>query len=409
MQFPIYAKSGSPVKTWLLGAFALAVLASCGKAPVQNQTTSVEVKKTAEQPVPAKPQAEQPAGKVVVYQMFTRLFGNSNSSNQPWGTIEQNGVGKFNDINEAALKGIKELGASYVWYTGILHHAVIRDYSAYGISHDDPDVIKGRAGSPYAVKDYYNVNPDLAVNPAKRLQEFEALIARTHALGMKVIIDIVPNHVARHYESLSKPQGVENFGARDNVTVEYQRDNNFYYVVGENFRVPEAQGDYQPLGGESHPLSDGQFDEKPAKWTGNGSRLAQPKFDDWYETVKINYGVRPDGTKDFPELPADYAQKDLLAHAQVWQGKDVPDSWIKFRQIAEYWLAKGVDGFRYDMAEMVPVEFWSYMNSAVKMKNPKALKSIVGPLKIAVFKPSFGKKRRKILFLNHWMHGLGKK
>lgn len=309
-------------------------------------------------------------GKPVVYQIFTRLYGNTNSVNKPWGTIEENGVGKFNDINEAALKSIKELGVTHVWYTGVPHHAVIRDYIAYGISNDDPDVVKGRAGSPYAVKDYYNVNPDLAVNPAERLQEFEALIARTHAQGMKVIIDIVPNHVARSYHSLSKPVGVEDFGARDNKRVEYARDNNFYYVVGEDFKVPASQNNYHPLGGATHLLSDGKFVEKPAKWTGNGSRLAQPKFDDWYETVKINYGVRPDGTKDFPELPAGYAQKDVIAHAQFWQGKTVPDSWIKFRQIAEYWLDKGVDGFRFDMAEMVPVEFWSYLNSSIKQKNP---------------------------------------
>ena len=311
-------------------------------------------------------------GKPVVYQIFTRLYGNTNTTNKPWGTIEDNGVGKFNDINETALQSIKELGVTHVWYTGVPHHAVIRDYTAYGISNDDPDVVKGRAGSPYAVKDYYNVNPDLALDPAQRLQEFEALIARTHAQGMKVIIDIVPNHIARSYQSLSKPAGVEDFGARDNTTVEYARDNNFYYVVGEAFRVPEPENNYRPLGGEAHPLSDGKFVEVPAKWTGNGSRLAQPKFDDWYETVKINYGVRPDGSKDFPLLPADYAQKDVRAHAQFWQGKSVPDSWIKFRQIAEYWLDKGVDGFRYDMAEMVPVEFWSYLNSAIKTKNPNA-------------------------------------
>lgn len=311
-------------------------------------------------------------GKPVVYQIFTRLYGNTNTTNKPWGTIEQNGVGKFNDINEVALKSIKELGVTHVWYTGVPHHAVIRDYTAYGISHDDPDVVKGRAGSPYAVKDYYSVNPDLAVDPAKRLQEFEALIARTHAQGMKVIIDIVPNHVARHYQSLAKPQGVEDFGTFDNKNVEYARNNNFYYVVGQDFKVPNAQADYRPLGNETHSLSDGHFDETPAKWTGNGSRLAQPKFDDWYETVKINYGLRPDGTKDFPELPAGYAKKDVREHALFWQGKNVPDSWIKFRQIAEYWLDKGVDGFRYDMAEMVPVEFWSYLNSAIKQKNPDA-------------------------------------
>ncbi|WP_323814093.1 alpha-amylase family glycosyl hydrolase [Cellvibrio sp. NN19] len=311
-------------------------------------------------------------GKPVVYQIFTRLYGNKNTTNKPWGTIEENGVGKFNDIDATALKSIKELGVTHVWYTGVPHHAVIRDYTAFGISNDDPDVVKGRAGSPYAVKDYYNVNPDLAVNPVKRLQEFEALIARTHAQDMKVIIDIVPNHVARTYQSLSKPAGVSDFGEQDNTSVEYARDNNFYYVVGENFAVPEPLNNYRPLGGEDHALSDGKFDEKPAKWTGNGSRLAQPKFDDWYETVKINYGVRPDGSKDFPELPAGYAQQSVQAHYQFWQGKSVPDSWIKFRQIAEYWLGKGVDGFRFDMAEMVPVEFWSYLNSAIKHKNPNA-------------------------------------
>ena len=318
-----------------------------------------------------KPTAKkaEPQGKPVVYQIFTRLYGNKNTTNKPWGTLEENGVGKFNDIDETALKSIKEMGVSHVWYTGVPHHAVIRDYTAYGISNDDPDVVKGRAGSPYAVKDYYNVNPDLAVNPANRLQEFEALIARTHKQGMKVVIDIVPNHVARHYHSLSKPACVEDFGARDNTRVEYARDNNFYYVIGENFKVPEAQNNYRPLGGEAHPLSDGKFDERPAKWTGNGSRLAQPNFDDWYETVKINYGVRPDGSKDFPDLPAGYAKKSGQEHYQFWQHKSVPDSWIKFRQIAEYWLDKGVDGFRFDMAEMVPVEFWSYLNSAIKHKN----------------------------------------
>ena len=356
----------------LLSALAFSVLASCGKAPEPNQTASIEASKVTEQPKPAVAQAEQAAGKVVVYQLFTRLFGNTNTTNQPWGTIEQNGVGKFNDINEAALKGIKQLGASYVWYTGVLHHAVIRDYSAYGISHDDPDVVKGRAGSPYAVKDYYSVNPDLAVDPAKRLEEFQALIERTHAQGLKVIIDIVPNHVARHYKSLHKPAGIEDFGANDDTSVEYKRDNNFYYVVGQPFQVPKPQNGYQPLGGEAHPLADGKFDENPAKWTGNGSRLAQPDFNDWYETVKVNYGVKPDGSYDFDRLPADYAEKSVQEHAAFWQGKDIPNSWLKFRDIAFYWLDKGVDGFRFDMAEMVPVEFWSFLNSSIKTKNPNA-------------------------------------
>lgn len=309
--------------------------------------------------------------KQVVYQVFTRLFGNQNTTNKPWGTIEENGVGKFADFTDVALEEIKKLGVTHIWYTGVPHHAVIRDYTAYGIGNDDPDVVKGRAGSPYAVKDYYNVNPDLATDPDKRLEEFEALVQRTHKHQLKVIIDIVPNHVARHYKSTSLPAGETDFGVHDNTRLEYHRDNNFYYIPNSSFEVP-ADEQYKPLGGENHPLADGKFEEIPAKWTGNGSRAAQPSVNDWYETVKINYGVRPDGTKDFPLLPKGFDQKSYQDHFEFWKDKDVPDSWKKFRSIARYWLDKGVDGFRYDMAEMVPVEFWSYLNSAIKTKNPDA-------------------------------------
>lgn len=318
-----------------------------------------------------QPLPESKPKKAVVYQVFTRLFGNKNTTNKPWGTIEENGVGKFNDFTDKALSEIKKLGVTHIWYTGVPHHDVIRDYTKYGISNDDPDVVKGRAGSPYAVKDYYNVNPDLAVNPAKRLQEFEALIKRTHANGLKVIIDIVPNHVARNYHSISNPKGVKSFGADDDTSVEYKRDNNFYYIPGKAFEVPTSDT-YKPLNGEKNPLIDGKFKEFPAKWTGNGSREAKPDINDWYETVKVNYGIKPDGSKDFPELPEGFDKKDFKAHYEFWQGKDVPNSWKKFRDIALYWIAKGVDGFRYDMAEMVPYEFWSYMNSAVKMQDSDA-------------------------------------
>jgi glycosidase len=307
--------------------------------------------------------------KEVVYQVFTRLFGNKNTNNKPWGTIEENGVGKFNDFTDTALHEIKDLGVTYIWYTGVPHHALIRDYTAVGISNDDPDVVKGRAGSPYAVKDYYNVNPDLAVNPANRLQEFEELIARTHKAGLKVIIDIVPNHIARRYEGKNNPEGVKDFGADDDVSVEYKRDNNFYYIPNAHFQVPDAD---KPLNSEINPLSDGKFEEYSAKWTGNGSRMAKPDRNDWYETVKVNYGIRPDGSKDFPELPAGFDTKSYREHYAFWKGKDVPNSWGKFKDIALYWTAKGVDGFRFDMAEMVPYEFWSYMNSAIKTKNPDA-------------------------------------
>lgn len=332
----------------------LTVLSSCKQQTNQKST-----------PPPMKK-------KQVVYQVFTRLFGNTNATNKPWGTIEENGVGKFADFSDKALIEIKNLGVTHIWYTGVPHHAVINDYTAYGISNDDPDVVKGRAGSPYAVKDYYNVNPDLATDPSKRLEEFKDLIQRTHQAGLKVIIDIVPNHVARNYKGITNPEGVEGFGASDDTSKEYDVNNNFYYIPNEAFRVPEWQDGYLPLGGDENRLADSKFEEVPAKWTGNGSRLAQPHFNDWYETVKINYGVRPDGTKDFEELPEAYRQKDYKAHSEFWKDKTLPDSWQKFKDITQYWLDFGVDGFRFDMAEMVPVEFWSYLNSNIKMKNPDA-------------------------------------
>ncbi|WP_163937437.1 alpha-amylase family protein [Paraferrimonas sp. SM1919] len=338
---------------------SLALVAGCSEAPKKqtNQAVTVEV---------------QMQSKPVIYQVFTRLWGNQNDTNKPWGTIEENGVGKFNDFNDAALEAIKELGSTHVWYTGVLHHGVIRDYTDYGIANDDPDVVKGRAGSPYAIKDYYNVNPDMAVDPAARMAEFEALIARTHKHGMKVIIDIVPNHVARNYASTSKPEGVVDLGANDDTSVTYARNNDFYYVEGQDFIVPDVSKGDAPLGGEAHPLADGKFAESPAKWTGNGARAAQPNMHDWYETVKINYGVRPDGSEDFPQMDDSFRNAPTSAHYDFWQGKDVPPSWHKMRDIAFFWLDKGVDGFRFDMAEMVPAEFWSYLNSHIKHKNPDA-------------------------------------
>ncbi len=338
-----------------IGFAALALLGGCNN---KIQVEKVDQKKE---------------DKIVIYQVFTRLFGNTNTTNKPWGTLEENGVGKFNDFSDLALEQIRDLGVTHIWYTGILHHMMITDYSKYGIAPDDPDVVQGRAGSPYAIKDYYNVDPDLAVDPAKRMEEFEALVERTHRHGMKVIIDIVPNHVGRAYHSISNPPGVESFGESDDQSQEYLRDNNFYYIPGEPFRVPEWHNRPLPLGGEAHPLSDGFFDENPAKWTGNGARSPQPSEFDWYETAKLNFGVKPDGTKDFPGLPAGYENESVKTHFAFWQGKDVPDTWMKFRDIVMFWLDKGVDGFRYDMAQMVPVEFWSFLNSAIKTKNPDAI------------------------------------
>lgn len=315
---------------------------------------------------------QKTAQKEVIYQVFTRLFGNTNATNKPWGTLAENGVGKFNDFTPAALQEIKDLGVTYIWYTGVPHHAVITDYTQYGISNDDADVVKGRAGSPYAVKDYYQVDPDLAEDPAKRMKEFEDLIKRTHKAGLKLIIDIVPNHVARKYEGKNNPKGVTDFGAEDDTDSVYAKNNSYYYIPGSDFKVPIWQSGYVPLGGTSDSLVDGKFNESPAKWTGNGARDVQPDQNDWYETVKVNYGVKPDGSADFDSLPANFDTADYKTHFEFWKDKKVPASWKKFRDIALFWTAKGVDGFRYDMAEMVPVEFWSYMNSAIKMKNPDA-------------------------------------
>ncbi|WP_044204088.1 alpha-amylase family protein [Flammeovirga sp. OC4] len=291
--------------------------------------------------------------KIIIYQMMTRLFGNTNNTNKPWGTLDDNGVGKFNDINDAALQGIKELGTTHVWYTGVIEHAVITDYRKSGIPLDDADVVKGRAGSPYAIKDYYDVNPDLAVNVDQRVEEFEALIKRTHDNGLKVIIDFVPNHVARKYHSDKKPKGVEDFGASDNVKAGFDANNNFYYIPGKPFVVPEG---YQPLGGDKFPTSDGKFKEVPAKVSGNGAVTFAPTVNDWFETVRLNYGVNHisgNGEKVF----------DING--------DVPSTWKKTLAVLTYWTEKGVDGFRCDMAEMVPVEYWNWMIPKIKKINPK--------------------------------------
>ncbi|MGD1893027.1 MAG: alpha-amylase family glycosyl hydrolase [Cyclobacteriaceae bacterium] len=284
------------------------------------------------------------AQKMVVYQVFTRLFGNTQTNNVVWGTAEENGLGKFNDINKAALSSLKGLGVTHVWYTGVIEHAVLNDYRDAGIPLDDADVVKGRAGSPYAIKDYYDVNPDLAEEVNNRMTEFETLVQRTHDQGLKVIIDFVPNHVARVYQSDAKPNGVEDFGTSDDTQQTFSPNNNFYYIVGESFRVP---AEYQSLGDHTFPTKDGNFEESPAKATGNDQFTAQPRVNDWYETVKLNYGV-------------DYLN-DRQTHFDP-----IPNTWHKMLNILLYWAGKNVDGFRCDMAEMVPVEFWKWVIPKVK-------------------------------------------
>ena len=309
--------------------------------------------------------------KTIVYQVLVRLFGNTCTCNVPYGTKEENGVGKFSDFTDAALEGIKQLGTTHIWLTGVLHHALVGDYTAIGVPNDIPYLVKGRAGSPYAIKDSYNVNPDLADDPTRRLEEFVALVERIHQHGMKVVIDMVPNHVARCYHSISNPKGVEDFGTQDNTQVEYVQDNNFYYNVGESLTLPTTTVGYLPEEPALRALLLTPYKEYPAKWTGN-SRSSSPALTDWYETIKLNYGVAPDGHKDFDSLPLEVAHWDAGAHYAFWRSRVVPSTWRKFKEIVSFWLSLGVDGFRYDMAEMVPVEFWSYLNSYIKSRRPDA-------------------------------------
>ncbi len=290
--------------------------------------------------------------KMVVYQVMTRLFGNSNTTNKVYGSLEENGVGKFNDFTEKALGEIRDLGHTHIWYTGVIEHAVLTDYTAYGIDLDDADVVKGRAGSPYAIKDYYDVNPDLAVSVEDRMAEFEALIRRTNEAGLKVIIDFVPNHVARKYDSDATPDGKAVFGENDDTTLAFSAQNNFYYLPGQPFEVPEG---YVSLSlAHDFPTKDGFFDENPAKATGNDVFKAQPSVDDWFETIKLNYGVdiQGGGTKHFDPIPP---------------------TWTMMLDVLLYWAEKGVDGFRCDMAEMVPVEFWEWALKKVKEVYPDVI------------------------------------
>ncbi|MCE6990260.1 alpha-amylase family protein [Dyadobacter sp. CY323] len=280
--------------------------------------------------------------KFVIYQIFTRLFGNQNTTNKYYGTLEENGTGKFNDITETALVALKDFGITHVWYTGILEHATLTDYSEFGINPDHPLVVKGIAGSPYAVKDYYDVDPDLAVDVRDRMKEFEELLGRTHALDLKVIIDFIPNHVARQYHSDATAMGIKDFGEEDDDTVDFKASNNFYYIPNQDFIVPEGHTPPVPIHNPYH--------ERPAKATGNDVFQAQPSQYDWYETIKLNYGV------DYLRERATYFDP-------------IPSTWLKMYDILKYWVQKGVDGFRCDMAEMVPVEFWAWVIPEIKKLN----------------------------------------
>ena len=292
--------------------------------------------------------------KAIIYQIFTRLFGNTNTTRKHNGTLTDNGCGKLNAFTPAVLRRIKELGATHVWYTGVIRHATTTDYTRYGIPRQHPAVVKGNAGSPYAITDYYDIDPDLATNVDKRMNEFESLVKRTHKAGLKMIIDFVPNHVARQYKSIAKPEGIADFGENDNTGMQFSPQNNFYYCPEQSFAA-----DIDLYHGEELP-----YEEFPAKATGNDCFGNRPGRNDWYETVKLNYGV-------------DYCD----AGGVSTHFSPTPDTWKKMLDILLFWAGKGVDAFRCDMAEMVPSAFWQWVTTEVRKKhhNVKFIGEVYNP------------------------------
>lgn len=288
--------------------------------------------------------------KHIIYQTFPRLFGNYKENQVKNGNIEENGCGKFHSYTSKALEAIRELGATHIWYTGVIAHSTCTDYTTYSIPKDHHAIVKGNAGSPYAIKDYYDVDPDLAEDIPHRMKEFKELVERTHDAGMEVIIDFVPNHVSRHYHSTKKPIYIDDLGQHDNSDLAFSPSNNFYYLPGQHLELH--------FGAQEE---DFEYSEFPAKVTGNDCFSATPGRNDWYETIKLNYGV-------------DYQ------NGQTKHFDPVPDTWEKMLDILLFWVEKDVDGFRCDMAEMVPVEFWNWVIPRVKSrKNVLFIAEIYNP------------------------------
>ncbi len=281
--------------------------------------------------------------KVIIYQLIPRLFGNTNTSCIPNSSIDINGCGKLDDITTDVLLKIKELGCSHIWFTGVIEHATQTDYSNYGIKANNKSIVKGIAGSPYAITDYYDIVPALANDIEKRVTEFKDLIKRCHNIDIKVIIDFVPNHVSRDYCSDAKPNGIKDFGQDDDSTIQFKPSNNFYYITNKEFISPDHINS-----------NEWSYKEFPAKVTGNDCLSNSPSIYDWYETVKLNYGI------------------DIFNNNQRYFNP-IPDTWLKMNDICKFWISMGVDGFRCDMAEMVPIEFWNWLICDIKKSNPKEI------------------------------------
>jgi len=311
--------------------------------------------------------------RVRIYQLFVRLFGNTNETRKRNGTLAENGVGKFADINDAALAAIREMGFTHVWLTGVLQQATATDYSEFGQPADDTDLLKGLAGSPYAIKDYFDVCPDYAIDPAERLKEFQELIERLHRHGLKAIIDLVPNHVARSYGSCVRPDcdfgscggGA---GAGDDKSKFFDPHNNFFYLTpdqnGPPLRLPTFRDGValSPTCQLPGAQCDGIFDGEKTfgRVTGNNCVSWTPQLHDWYETIKLNYGF------DFTD-----PSKSIREYPNAWSPeKPLPDTWKKVDEVIAYWQSLGVDGFRCDMAHMIPPEVAAWAIAKARERQP---------------------------------------
>lgn len=270
--------------------------------------------------------------RTIIYSTLVRLWGNKKAHAQltPYGTLEQNGTGTLEDFDDAALDYLASLGVSHLWSIGIIRHATQTPLSGWtDCPNQHPDIVKGQAGSPYAITDYYDVHPTIVREPMRRREIFRSFVDRCHRHGLKVIIDFVPNHVSRQYDGAHTPLGVTPLGAKDDRSKAFDPDNNFYYLLGTSLQLPNRSSSYL---------------EEPARATGNDCWSAAPSANDWYETIKLNYGVdyRTDGSR--------------VSHFDP-----IPATWLQMRDILCYWATEGVDGFRCDMVEMVPVEFWHWV------------------------------------------------
>ena len=281
--------------------------------------------------------------KLIIYQLFPRIFTNTCPDPVPWGTLERNGAGKLNDLKGHTLDSLKALGVNCIWLTGVIEHATKTAFPEHGIPADNPNVVKGEAGSPYAIRDYYDVDPAIAVKVDNRMKEFEACVKRIHNKGMKVLIDFVPNHTARVYHSDVAPIGVKDFGQDDDISCYFAHNNNYYYIPNQQFS-PDF-----PLDAEGTV----PYVEFPAKCTGNDCFTAFCTKNDWYETVKLNYG------------------HDYGDHSDHFD--PIPDTWFKMLNILRFWASKGIDGFRCDMVFMVPLAFWHWAIPQVKETYPDCL------------------------------------